>query len=135
MPLLSVNFEGDPGAAVAQGPGRWRAAAVVGVFALHNAWNCFVFFDFGSYGAVEALLGCGSGEVGLINGVGWVGILLTLPVVTVCRWHRTLLAAGALLNLGVAVLRYAGAAHKSVGVLCLSSVPPAPAAPAGSCGG
>jgi hypothetical protein len=62
------------------------------------------------------LLGASAAQVGFITTAGWLGILTTLPIVTVCPWHRTLLALGGLLNVGAPILRYYAAARYAPGV-------------------
>lgn len=41
--------------------------------------------------------------------MGWVGILSTIPVVTVCRWHRTLLFLAGATQCVAPLVRYLGA--------------------------
>lgn len=71
----------------------WKAVVIVAVFSLHNGWNCFVFLDFANYPPVNELLHIDDSQTGFINSMGWFGILSTLPLVTVCTWHRCLLVA------------------------------------------
>lgn len=41
--------------------------------------------------------------------MGWVGILSTIPVVTFCRWHRTLLFLAGTTQCAAPLVRYLGA--------------------------
>ena len=105
----------------AEGRGGAKAAAVLAVFSLHNAWNCWVFLNFTNFGPAEELLGVGDAEIGFITTIGWLGILSTLPLVTVCTWHRALLGAAGLMNVGPPVLRYFAAAAGSYHLVVLSN--------------
>jgi hypothetical protein len=98
-----------------------KAAAILAVFSLHNAWNCWVFLNFTNFGPAEELLGVGDAEIGFITTVGWLGILSTVPLVTVCTCHRMLLAAAGLLNVVPPVLRYFAALHGSYKVVALTN--------------
>ena len=72
--------------------------------------------NFTNFAPAEQLLGASAAQVGFITTAGWLGILTTLPIVTVCPWHRTLLALGGLLNVGAPILRYYAAARYAPGV-------------------
>ena len=67
-----------------------------------------VFLNFTNFGPAMGLLGVGAAELGFITTAGWLGILLAVPVVTVCpgAWQRTLLFVAGLLNVAPAGLRY-----------------------------
>jgi len=99
----------------------FRELIILSVFSLHNAWNCLVFLNFSNYGPGEALFGVGEGEIGLITTLGWVGILSSLPVVTLCRWHRLLLFAAGLLNTLAPIARYVAAEYESYLVVLLTN--------------
>lgn len=90
----------------------FSAVAVLAVFSMHNAFNCFAFLSFADYTPAKEIFhdsGHGTDEdVGFINTMGWVGILSTLPVVSAVESRGLLVAAG-LANTGAPVLRYLGA--------------------------
>ena len=92
------------------------------VFVLHNGWNCFVFLDFAAFPPAIDLLHIDNGKVGLLGTMGWIGILLLLPVLTVCTWHRTLLFIAGAVNALAPALRYYAAVQKNYPVMVLSSV-------------
>jgi hypothetical protein len=88
-----------------------------------------VFLNFTNFGPAKALLGVTDEKIGAITTVGFLGILFALPFATGCRWHRTLLVAGGLLNATAPMLRYAavvcpgwGAATRYSAVLVSSIV-------------
>jgi hypothetical protein len=95
---------------------------ILTVFVLHNGFNCFVFLDFAAFKPTSQLLGIDDGQVGLIGTMGWIGILLLLPVLTVCTWHRTLLLVAGAVNAAAPAVRYYAAVHKDYPVMVLSSV-------------
>jgi len=104
---------------------RWdllKAVTVIGVFSLHNAWNCFVFLDFNEYEYVKDLLNINDSQVGFINSMGWVGIISTLPLVTVCKWPRALLLIAGLINAFSPALRFYAAKTKSYSLMWVSSL-------------
>ena len=68
-----------------------RSMVIIIVFAAHNAFNCWMFLNFVNFKPAQQLLHVNEEEVGFITTVGWLGILLTLPIVTACTWYRTLL--------------------------------------------
>eukprot|EP00656_Telonema_subtile_P030570 TRINITY_DN3354_c0_g1_i2.p1 TRINITY_DN3354_c0_g1~~TRINITY_DN3354_c0_g1_i2.p1 ORF type:complete len:416 (-),score=92.10 TRINITY_DN3354_c0_g1_i2:44-1291(-) len=84
----------------------WKAAAIIVVFSIHNAWNCWVFLNFTNFDPPEELFGVGESQIGFITTAGWLGILSSIPVVTVCTWRRTLLFAAGVLNVLPSVVRY-----------------------------
>ena len=65
-----------------------------------------MFLNFTSFKPAEELLGVSESQVGFITTAGWLGILLMLPVVTLCTWHRSLLFFAGVLNVGAPVMRY-----------------------------
>ena len=101
--------------------GGAKAVCVVIVFSLHNAWNCWVFLNFTNFGPAEELLGVGDAEVGFITTIGWLGILTTVPLVTVCTWHRTLLFVAGLMNVAPPALRYFAAVRGNYELVVLSN--------------
>ena len=86
-------------------PLRWRLV-FLSVYALHNAWNCWVFLNFSNFAPAKALLQSTDEQIGFITTVGWLGICATLPLVAVCSWHRTLLVAACLVNSLAPIVRY-----------------------------
>eukprot|EP00854_Cymbomonas_tetramitiformis_P009188 gene9188-10888_t len=92
------------------------------VYSLHNAWNCWVFLNFANYAPVERLLRVGEPEVGFINTAGFLGILITLPLVTICRRRRLLLFLAGLLNTAAAVIRYFAAVQGNYLVVVASNL-------------
>eukprot|EP00947_MAST-08B_sp_MAST-8B-sp1_P000338 g338.t1 len=86
------------------------------VFSLHNGFNCFVFLNYVNYAPARALLNATDSEVGFVNTAGWIGILSGIPLVTVCRWHRTLLFLAGAAQCAAPVARYLGAASVPVAV-------------------
>ena len=101
--------------------GGAKAVCVIVVFSLHNAWNCWVFLNFTNFGPAEELLGVGDAEIAFITTIGWIGILTSVPVVTVCTWHRTLLFAAGLMNVGPPALRYFAAVQGNYELVVLSN--------------
>jgi hypothetical protein len=101
--------------------GGAKALCILVVFSLHNAWNCWVFLNFTNFGPAEELLGVGDADIGFVTTIGWLGILSTVPVVTVCTWHRTLLFAAGVMNVGPPVLRYWAALRGSYELVALSN--------------
>ena len=102
--------------------GTLRACAVLTVFSLHNAWNCFTFLNFTNYAPTEELLGVDSSAVGLLTTVGWLGILSGVPLVPACRWHRSLLFTGDALNYLAPVHRFFAARPKSYAWVFISNL-------------
>ena len=100
---------------------RVRARASTHTQRLRCRFNCFVFLDFASYKPACELLDLGNDQVGLINSMGWFGILSTLPLVTVCTWHRSLLFAAAIVNAAAPALRYYSAVQQSYELMVVSS--------------
>ena len=82
------------------------AATVLVVYAVHNAWNCWVFLNFTNFGPAQQLLGVGEREVGLLTTVGFLGILAALLVATLSSWPRAVLVIGGVLNATAPMLRY-----------------------------
>jgi hypothetical protein len=78
------------------------------------AYNCFTFLNFTNPDPAAALLRISSEQVGFITTVGFMGIFFTLPLVTVCRCHRTLLVFAGVLNAAAPVLRYVAAANEDL---------------------
>ena len=80
-----------------------------------------VFLNFTNFGPAEELLGVGDAEIGFITTIGWLGILATVPLVTVCTWHRTLLFAAGLMNVAPPALRYFAAVRGNYELVALSN--------------
>lgn len=80
-----------------------------------------VFLNFTNFGPAEELLGVGDAEIGFITTIGWLGILTTVPLVTVCTWHRTLLFAAGLMNVAPPALRYFAAVRGNYELVALSN--------------
>lgn len=103
------------GALIGQSPQRavplWRAAVIVAVFSLHNAWNCWVFLNFTNFGPPKKMFDATEADIGFITTMGWLGILSSVPIVTVCTWHRTLLWVAGVLNVLPPVVRYYAGVH------------------------
>eukprot|EP00040_Diaphanoeca_grandis_P019433 m.102639 g.102639 ORF g.102639 m.102639 type:complete len:507 (+) comp27425_c0_seq1:377-1897(+) len=91
--------------------GVLAAVLTLVVFSLHNGWNCFVFLNFVNYKPAREMLNTTDSEIGLINTMGWVGILCGTPVVTLWpqSYARLLLFIAGSLNCGAPVMRYFGA--------------------------
>jgi len=105
--------------------GGCRAVAVLFVYCIHNAWNCWVFLNFTNVKPASELLGVSEVQISAMLTAGWVGILSTIPLVTVCTWHRTLLVAAGIVNACAPVLRYsaatAAASHGSLNVVIFTN--------------
>ena len=82
----------------------------------------FTFLNFTNYEPAEELLGVGNSAVGLLTTGGLLGILSAVPLVPICRWHRTLLFVGGGLNVAAPVVRYLGAQQKSYAWVLASNV-------------
>lgn len=74
--------------------GTHHAATILLVFALHNAWNCWAFLNFTNFPPAMELLGVDAPQIGLLTTAGFVGILVALPLATLCQWQRVLLFCG-----------------------------------------
>ena len=97
---------------VATRPSLFAACFVLFAFSCHNAWNCWCFVNFTDYGPAAELLHVSSAEVGSITMAGWIGILVALPVVTVCtKRRRLLLFIGGAVNVAAAPARYFAAQY------------------------
>ena len=112
-----------PAAAGAPPPeGGAKAVLILTVFSLHNAWNCWVFLNFTNFGPAEALLDVGDAEIGFVTTIGWLGILSTVPLVTLWQGdHRTLLFAAGLMNVVPPVLRYYAALQGNYQLVVVSN--------------
>jgi hypothetical protein len=111
---LNAGSRGDEGGT--------KAILILVVFSLHNAWNCWVFLNFTNFGPAEELLGVGDAEIGFVTTIGWLGILSTVPLVTLWQGdHRTLLFAAGLMNVAPPVLRYFAAVQGSYQLVVLSN--------------
>ena len=53
--------------------------------------------------------------------MGWFGILSTVPLVTICTWHRSLLFVVGFINAAAPALRYHAAVTKNYPVMVVSS--------------
>jgi hypothetical protein len=101
---------------------RAQAVLILVVFSLHNAWNCWVFLNFTNFGPAQKLLGVDRAHIGLITTAGWLGILSTVPLVTLWqRDHRTLLFGAGVMNVVPPVIRYVGALHRSYALVLASN--------------
>ena len=78
----------------------------LGVYALHNAWNCWTFLNFSNFEPAKELLAATDEQIGFITTVGWLGICSTLPVVALCSWQRALLVVACLANALAPIVRY-----------------------------
>eukprot|EP00041_Stephanoeca_diplocostata_P037661 m.1433435 g.1433435 ORF g.1433435 m.1433435 type:complete len:452 (-) comp25080_c0_seq11:4744-6099(-) len=92
---------------------RIVAVLVLISFTLHNAFNCWCFLNFANFKPVEDLMHVTAHDVAFMTTIGWIGILSTLPIVTVCSYRRVLLCIGGLLNIAAPVTRYIGAVNGS----------------------
>ena len=100
-----------------------KAVVVLIVFALHNAWNCWTFLDFTNFEPAEELLKVGSSDIGVLQTVSWLGILVVVPIpgFVPAKWQRALLVAFSLVNALAPVMRYVGAIHANLPVVAVSS--------------
>ena len=90
----------------------FRGVAVLVVFALHNAWNCWVFLNFTNFAPAVELFNVSDADIGLITTAGWFGIIATIPVgALVIRKRRLMLFIAGFLNTVPAVVRYFAARY------------------------
>lgn len=82
------------------------AVPILLVYALHNAWNCWMFLNFSNFAPAQELLRVGEAEIGAITTAGWLGMIPTFPIAVVCSWHRSLLGMAGVLNVLAPVIRY-----------------------------
>lgn len=99
---------------------RIIAVLVLISFSLHNAFNCWCFLNFANFKPVESLMHVTANDVAFMTTVGWIGILSTLPIVTVCTYRRVLLCIGGLLNVAAPITRYIGAVNGSESLVTFS---------------
>ncbi|GMH47875.1 hypothetical protein TrVE_jg8970 [Triparma verrucosa] len=93
-------------------------------FTLHNSFNCWFFLNFTNFPPAQSLLSLTEQQVGSITTAGWLGILSTLPLVTLCTYHRTLLFLSGLLNILPPFLRYYTSLNQTSStytLICLSN--------------
>lgn len=57
---------------LAPGRGGFKAAVCLGVFCLHNAFNCWMFLNFTNFAPAEQLLGADAQQVAFITTAGWL---------------------------------------------------------------
>ena len=86
--------------------------AVLLTFALHNAWNCWMFLNFTNFAPAAELFNVSDADIGLITTAGWLGIISTIPVgALIIRRRRSMLFIAGFMNTAPAVVRYFAARY------------------------
>ena len=104
------------------GEGGTKAVLILVVFSMHNAWNCWVFLNFTNFRPAQQLLNASAAQIGFVTTVGWLGILSTVPLVTLWQGdHRTLLFVAGVMNVAPPVLRYCAALKRNYELVAVSN--------------
>jgi len=102
---------------------RCSGVAILGVFCLHNAWSCFTLITLSADApSAMSLLGIDESQIGTMNATGMVAMIVFLPLGMFSRWRRTLLVAGALMNVLAVPVRYVACLQGQFGMAMLSYV-------------
>lgn len=91
-------------------PPLYRGIAVLVVLGLHNGWNAWTMLTMvADLPSEMELMDISESQVGTINTIITVSILVFLPVAMLIRWRRAVLAFGALVNLLPVPMRFLAA--------------------------
>lgn len=102
---------------------RGAPAAILGVFCLHNAWSCCSLITLSADApSAMSLLGIDESQIGTVNASGMLAMIAFLPLGMFCRWHRTLLTVGALVNALAVPVRYMAVSQGNFGMAIASYV-------------